>query len=157
MAGAAPAAHAHGTLLALVLVVAALWAEKQVPPRAALAGLRLGAAVMPLGFALAVLAFRGRPGPLIWAAPPAALLVIFGVFAIALSHFRKLPAKGRGRVRPCLGGSWSDRSDTLTGARRGAQSAVDEGLTAPHRERAPLAVVEPGSPTVERPQRGRLP
>ena len=87
-------AHAHGTLLALVLVVAALWAEKRVPPRAAVAGLRLGAAVMPLGFGLAGIWHpEGDPGPLIWAVPPAALLVIFGIFAIALSHFKKAPTK----------------------------------------------------------------
>lgn len=80
-------AHAHGTLLGLVLTVAGLWSEKRVAPRAALIALRAGAIVMPLGFALAgVWHPEGDPGPFIWMVPPGALFVIFGTIALALSE-----------------------------------------------------------------------
>lgn len=79
-------AHAHGTLLGLVLVIAGVWLEKKAAPRGALIALRVGAIVMPLGFALAGLWHpEGDPGPFIWLVPPGALLVIFGTLALALS------------------------------------------------------------------------
>jgi hypothetical protein len=83
-------AHAHGTLLGLVLVVAALWVEKKAAARGALIALRIGSIVMPLGFALAgVWHPEGDPGPFIWLVPPGALLVIFGTLALALSARKK--------------------------------------------------------------------
>lgn len=83
-------AHAHGTLLGLVLVVAALWVEKKALARGALVALRTGAIVMPLGFALAgVWHPEGDPGLFIWLVPPGALFVIFGTLALALSARKK--------------------------------------------------------------------
>lgn len=82
-------AHAHGTLLGLVLIVAGLWAEKRTASRIAILALRTGAIVMPLGFALAgVWHPEGDPGIFIWLVPPGALFVIFGTIALALSERR---------------------------------------------------------------------
>jgi hypothetical protein len=87
-------AHAHGTLLGLILLAAALSGQlfKLAPPRAAWISLRLGAAVMPVGFLLAgIWHYESDPGLGIWLVPPAALLLIFGVVAFALA--------ARGRTR----------------------------------------------------------
>lgn len=81
-------AHAHGTLLGVILVAAALCCQrfKIAPPRAALAALRIGAAVMPLGFLLAgIWHYESDPGLAIWLVPAAALLVIFGAISFALA------------------------------------------------------------------------
>lgn len=80
-------AHAHGTLLNALLIAAALTAARQAPPpRIARSALRLGAVMMPLGFLLAgVWHPEGDPGVAIWLVPPGALLMIFGVIAVALS------------------------------------------------------------------------
>lgn len=80
-------AHTHGTLLGVVLIVAALTAQRfGLPPRLAQLALRIGAVMMPVGFLLAgVWHPEGDPGLAIWLVPPGALLVIFGVVAISLS------------------------------------------------------------------------
>jgi hypothetical protein len=81
-------AHTHGTLLGIVLVVAALCGRRgaAVPPRPARAALRAGSLVMPMGFLLAgVWHPEGDPGLAIWLVPPGALLVIFGAIVMALA------------------------------------------------------------------------
>lgn len=85
-------AHTHGTFLGLVLVAAALCAERygNNPPRIARLALRTGSILMPVGFLLAGIWHpEGDPGPAIWIVPPAALLLIFGVIALALTFFKK--------------------------------------------------------------------
>lgn len=87
-------AHAHGTLLSLILLAAALSGQlfKLAPPRVAWISLRLGVALMPIGFLLAgIWHYESDPGLGIWLVPPAALLLIFGVVAFALA------ARGRNR------------------------------------------------------------
>jgi hypothetical protein len=81
-------AHAHGTLLGLILLASALAVDRfsLVVPRAARVALRLGVIVLPLGFLLAgVWHYEGDPGIAIWLVPPSALLVIFGVVTLALA------------------------------------------------------------------------
>lgn len=80
-------AHTHGTLLGIVLIAAALTAQRYgVPPRLAQLALRIGAVMMPVGFLLAgVWHPESDPGLAIWMVPPGALLVIFGAVALALS------------------------------------------------------------------------
>ena len=79
-------AHAHGTLLGVVLIAAALSSRYLVPPTAALFALRLGAVLMPLGFLLAGMWHpEGDPGLAIWLVPPSALLLIFGAVSLALA------------------------------------------------------------------------
>ena len=80
-------AHTHGTLLSVVLVVAALTAQRfGAPPKLAQTSLRIGAVMMPVGFLLAGIWHpEGDPGLAIWLVPPGALLVIFGAVATALS------------------------------------------------------------------------
>lgn len=81
-------AHAHGTLLGLVLVVAAVCVERFVLsfPNVAHRALRLGAVLVPVGFLLGgVWHFESDPGPGIWLVPIGAVLVIFGVIALALA------------------------------------------------------------------------
>ncbi len=81
-------AHAHGTLLALVLLAAALVSDrlKLEAPKSARVALRVGVVVLPLGFLLAgVWHYEGDPGVAIYLVPLAALLVIYGVVALALA------------------------------------------------------------------------
>lgn len=88
-------AHTHGTFLGLVLIVSALCGRSGAlaPPRPALAALRAGAIIMPLGFLLAGAWHpEGDPGIAIWLVPPAALLVIFGAISIALAARKKSPS-----------------------------------------------------------------
>lgn len=85
-------AHAHGTVLGLILLAAALSGQlfKVAPPRAAWISLRLGAVLMPVGFLLAGLwHYESDPGLGIWLVPPAALLLIFGVVAFAFAARRR--------------------------------------------------------------------
>ena len=82
-------AHAHGAVLGLVLIAAALSGERfQIPPaRAARIALRLGAVLMPLGFLLAgVWHYESDPGLAIWLAPVGAALLIFGVVSFCFSQ-----------------------------------------------------------------------
>lgn len=81
-------AHAHGTLLSLLLIVAALCGRSGLAraTRPARFALRAGTLLLPLGFMLSgVRHYEGDPGPAIWLVPPAALLVIFGVVMLAVS------------------------------------------------------------------------
>ena len=81
-------AHTHGTLLGLLLIAAALSLQRfnLSPPRTAIAALRIGATLMPLGFLGAgIWHYESDPGLAIWLAPPSALLLIFGVIALALA------------------------------------------------------------------------
>jgi hypothetical protein len=80
-------AHTHGTLLSAVLILAALTGARfGALPRLAQVCLRIGSVMMPLGFLLAGMWHpEGDPGLAIWIVPPAALLMIFGVVAIALN------------------------------------------------------------------------
>lgn len=58
--------------------------------RTTAACLRIGAVMMPVGFLLAGMWHpEGDPGPAIWIVPPGALLVIFGVVALALVRNRE--------------------------------------------------------------------
>lgn len=83
-------AHSHGTLLGVVLIVAALTAQRfGAPPRMAQLALRIGAVLMPVGFLLAGIWHpEGDPGLAIWLVPPGALMVIFGAVAMALNQYR---------------------------------------------------------------------
>jgi hypothetical protein len=81
-------AHTHGTFLGLVLLAAAVVIQRLniSPPRAARAAIQLGTGLMPFGFLVAgVWHSEGDPGLAIWLVPPTALLVIFGVVALALA------------------------------------------------------------------------
>jgi len=81
-------AHAHGTILGLVLLAAALSGQQfqLTPPRAAWIALRLGAVVLPFGFLLAgIWHYESDPGLGIWLVPLSALLVIFAAVAFALA------------------------------------------------------------------------
>lgn len=81
-------AHAHGTLLSVVLLVAALCAKSfaiEIPKPAGLA-LRIGTLLMPAGFLFAGIWHpEGDPGMAIWIVPFAALMVIFGAISLALA------------------------------------------------------------------------
>ena len=81
-------AHAHGTLLGVVLLAAALVTDRLNldPPGSARVALRIGVVVLPLGFLLAgIWHYEGDPGVAIYLVPLAALLVIYGVVTLALA------------------------------------------------------------------------
>ena len=85
-------AHAHGALFGLLLVIAAVWARSVSArlSRPALAGLRFGSAIMPLGFLAAGASHpEGDPGLAIWLVPAGAVALIFGLISIALVSRRK--------------------------------------------------------------------
>jgi len=82
-------AHAHGTLLGMLCLVAGALAEAHIPepirPRA-LAMVRWGAVLMPLGFFLGgVLNSEGDPSLGILLVPPGALLLIVALVRVALA------------------------------------------------------------------------
>ncbi len=81
-------AHSHGTLLSVVMLVAA---KKGIPlPSLAAFMLRVGGTLMPLGFLAAGLYHaEGDPGPGIFGVPLGALLVICATAMIALSLWRR--------------------------------------------------------------------
>ena len=81
-------AHAHGSLLGVVLVVAAIWAEGHGArlSRLEVIALRLGAVAMPVGFLAAGLWHpESDPGLAIWLVPAGALSLIFGLTSVALA------------------------------------------------------------------------
>lgn len=85
-------AHAHGSLLGVVLVLAAIWARGAGArlSRLAVIALRFGAAVMPVGFlAAGIWHPESDPGLAIWLVPAGALPLIFGLISIALSSRAK--------------------------------------------------------------------
>jgi hypothetical protein len=85
-------AHAHGSVLGMVLIIAAIWARGIGArlSRLAVVALRLGAVVMPLGFLAAGLWHPdSEPGLAIWLVPAGALPLIFSLTSIALSSRTK--------------------------------------------------------------------
>jgi len=84
-------AHTHGTLLGILLVVAALvLARGATVPGIAATALRVGAVLMPVGFFIAgVWHTESDPGLAVWLVPPGALLVIYAAVAFTLAHFKK--------------------------------------------------------------------
>ena len=81
-------AHAHGTILSLLLLVADQYLRsRQIDlPAAAMLSLRIGAAVMPFGFLLgAIWHAETDPNFLIILSPIGGVMLIFGVVAIALT------------------------------------------------------------------------
>jgi hypothetical protein len=81
-------AHAHGSLLGVVMVIAAMWARSAGArlSRLVVLAVRFGAAVMPIGFLVAGLWHpESDPGVAIWLVPAGALPLIFGLISIALS------------------------------------------------------------------------
>jgi len=81
-------AHAHGTLLGVLLIAGGLCIRGGVIElqRIAAGALRLGAIMMPVGFAVAGIWHpEGDPGIAIWLVPPGAVLVIFAAISAALA------------------------------------------------------------------------
>ena len=83
--------HTHGTLLGILLVVAALVLQRGAAvPKAAWTALRIGAVLMPAGFFVAgIWHTESDPGLAIWLVPPGALLIIYAAVAFTLAHFKK--------------------------------------------------------------------
>jgi hypothetical protein len=85
-------AHAHGTILSLLLVLAALWLERRTlkPSRLITVPLRVGTVLMPFGFLISGMwHFESDPGFAIWLVPVGALLSIFGVISLIIPRPRK--------------------------------------------------------------------
>ena len=85
-------AHAHGTILSLLLLIASFYLEsKQIEiPKIAMFSLRSGAFLMPLGFLLGgIWHTETDPNFLILLSPIGGVLLIFGVIAIALASLRR--------------------------------------------------------------------
>ena len=85
-------AHAHGTLLSLLLLIVALYlASKQIsPPNAAIWPLRVGTVLMPVGFLLGgIWHTETDPNFLVFLAPLGGILLIFGIVVVAFSSLRK--------------------------------------------------------------------
>jgi hypothetical protein len=82
-------AHAHGTLLGILCLVAAVVADAHIPEAIrgrVLAMVRWGAVLMPLGFFLGgVLNSEGDPSLGILLVPPGALLLVVALVRVALS------------------------------------------------------------------------
>ena len=83
--------HTHGTLLGILLVVAALVLQRGAAvPKAAWTALRIGAVLMPAGFFVAgIWHTESDPGLAIWLVPPGALLIIYAAVAFTLAHVKK--------------------------------------------------------------------
>jgi hypothetical protein len=85
-------AHAHGTLLSLILVVVGLAsrAEFIAPPKIADWMLRIGSVAMPLGFLLGGIGNSANdPSPLVFIAPVGGVMLIFGIVAAVVSFKRR--------------------------------------------------------------------
>lgn len=85
-------AHAHGTLLSLILVAVGLAsrAELIAPPKVADWMLRIGSIVMPVGFMLGGIGNSANdPSPLVFLAPVGGLMLIFGIVAAVVSFRRR--------------------------------------------------------------------
>ena len=84
-------AHAHGTLLSLVLIAVGLcWrAGFTAPPRIAKLALQIGVVLMPAGFFLGGIGhYETDPSPMVFLAPLGGVLVIFGIIGCAVSFKR---------------------------------------------------------------------
>ena len=85
-------AHAHGTLLNLVLIAAAICARLDLirVGRVTSLGLRAAVMLLPVGFLLAgVWHFKDDPGVAIFLVPIGAVLLLAGSFQIGYSAFRR--------------------------------------------------------------------
>lgn len=85
-------AHAHGTVLSILLLVVNLYLAKGLiaPPRVAVRALQVGVLIMPLGFLLGgVRHYESDPNFLIFLSPLGGLLIIFGVAAAAFSSLKR--------------------------------------------------------------------
>jgi len=85
-------AHAHGTLLNLVLIAAAICAQLDLIRlgRATSLGLRTAVVLLPVGFLLAGLwHFKDDPGIAIFLVPLGAVLLLATAFQIGYSAFRR--------------------------------------------------------------------
>src|ERR1051325_2882251 len=87
-------AHAHGTALGVVNIIAALTARnigRLTPRRSVSLSLIWAGILFPLGFFLGgVVTYGGDPGLGIWLVPVAAILLFYSVLSIALSIMRRL-------------------------------------------------------------------
>jgi hypothetical protein len=84
-------AHAHGTVLSILLLVVGLYLYRALiePPLFALWALRLGTVLMPVGFLLGGIGhYESDPSFAVVLAPLGGVMIIFGVVAIALSRGR---------------------------------------------------------------------
>jgi hypothetical protein len=89
-------AHAHGALIGLLLIIAALCVKGFgiELARPAQQALRIGVLLLPLGFFLAGISHpEGDPGLAIWIVPVGAILILFGVVALALSFRQRSGAR----------------------------------------------------------------
>ena len=81
-------AHAHGSALALLLVLVAIWirtVEVKISGLTVFA-LRFGAGLLPIGFLTAGIWHpEGDPGIAIWLVPVSALALIFGIISLSIS------------------------------------------------------------------------
>ena len=85
-------AHAHGTLLNLVLITAAICARLEMIRLGRATSVMLGAAVvfLPVGFLLAgIWHFKDDPGPAILMVPIGAVLLLSTAFHIGYSVLRR--------------------------------------------------------------------
>jgi hypothetical protein len=85
-------AHAHGAILNLLLLIAALFlnSSSATSSRTAIACLRIGVILMPLGFVLGgVWHYESDPNVAIVLAPVGGVLIIFSVILFALSVPKK--------------------------------------------------------------------
>jgi hypothetical protein len=81
-------AHAHGTLLSLLLLGLALVSDRfeLKPANIVTMVLRAGVILMPVGFLLGGLwHYESDPGVGIWLVPFAAVMVVFGVVSLAIA------------------------------------------------------------------------
>lgn len=85
--------HAHGTLFALLTIVAGIGARVMpvwAPPAAALTALKAAVVVMPTSFLLAGFGVRGGdPGLAVWFVPVGAILLFYAVGRIAWQVHRQ--------------------------------------------------------------------
>lgn len=84
-------AHAHGTLLSLVLVAIGLTGKAGYisTPSFGKMALHIGSVVMPVGFMLGGIGnYESDPNPLVFFAPLGGIMVIFGVVISAVSFKR---------------------------------------------------------------------
>lgn len=85
-------AHAHGTIFSLLLLIVAVYLQKQLiaPPKIGVLAVQIGVVMMPVGFLLGgVWHYESDPNALVFLAPLGGLLIIFGVITIAFSSLKK--------------------------------------------------------------------
>lgn len=85
-------AHAHGTILSILLLVVNLYLVRDLItlPRIAIRALQAGVLIMPLGFLLGgAWHYESDPNFLIFLSPLGGLLIIFGIAAAAFSSLKR--------------------------------------------------------------------